>query len=607
MSAMERYDAVIVGARCAGSPLAIELARAGWDVLLIDRDQFPSDTLSTNGIWPNGLARLDALGALDLLCDRHEIKFLEHRSRVFEHEISGTFTPVGGHRLCIGPRRRALDSTLLDIALTAGAKARLGERVQGLVGAGKADDPVRGVVTGDGETIEARWVIGADGRASTVAGALGLAKTRPLRGEMAMMFAYWTGLPESPYMHFHGEADAVLSWGNAEDGVGLVILNCRPGLTRGDAESRTAAYLEGIRHFPATLEPERLEDAERVTEVKVAPETMLRGYFRQAAGPGWALVGDAGHFKHPSTAQGIGDALEGAHQLAEALLGADPELEGYEDRRDARAAAAYEWSFNFARFPRRGGGDVVFAGLERDPEAAQDFRDVLSRVVDPRSELFTPERLERWFGAPADLEPVEEALDLAERVLRLAEEPARVLDRGDHLVGRELLGDAAKGGGDDSGDRPGALGVVDRPDQAGAERIAQVRVVDEALPALRRGEREGQGLARDVEVAGCAVERREGDLLGDLVEAARRAPLPGLAGIVHGLRLVRRAAERKRGDDEDERGGDGAGDEGPPAHSAHSSTLRRARPIGTSAARPKAAAIRKEALKACVAARSSWS
>ena len=133
----------------------------------------------------------------------------------------------------------------------------------------------------------------------------------------------------------------------------------------------------------------------------MAPETMLRGYFRPAAGPGWALVGDAGHFKHPSTAQGIGDALEGAHQLARALLGEDPELDAYESDRNARAAQAYDWSFNFARFPRRGRGEAVFAGLERDPEAAQDFRDVLSRLVDPRSELFTPERLERWFAAPA--------------------------------------------------------------------------------------------------------------------------------------------------------------------------------------------------------------
>jgi flavin-dependent dehydrogenase len=397
---VERYDAVVVGARVAGSPLAIELARAGWDVLLVDRDEFPSDTLSTQGIWPNGLARLDELGALELLTSRHRVPFIEHRFRVFEHEIAGPFTPIGGHRLCTAPRRLVLDAALVDTAIAAGAEMRLGEKVTGLVGAGTDEDPVRGVVTEGGGTIGARWVIGADGRASSVAGALGLEKRGELRGEMGMLFAYWGGLPETPYMHFHAETDGVLSWGNCEDDVGLVILNCRPELTRGGAEARTAAYLDGIRGFPATLDPEWIDQAERISEVRVAPETMLRGYFRQAAGPGWALVGDAGHFKHPATAQGIGDALEGAHHLAGALLGRDARLAAYEEQRDARAAEAYEWSFNFARFPRRGGGDAVFAGLEGDPEAAQDFRDVLSRMVDPRTQLFTPERLDRWF-APA--------------------------------------------------------------------------------------------------------------------------------------------------------------------------------------------------------------
>jgi 2-polyprenyl-6-methoxyphenol hydroxylase-like FAD-dependent oxidoreductase len=365
---VERYDAVIVGARVAGSPLAI--------------------------------ARLDELGALELLTSRHRVPFIEHRFRVFEHEIAGPFTPIGGHRLCTAPRRLVLDAALVDTAIAAGAETRLGEKVTGLVGAGTDEDPVRGVVTEGGGTIEARWVIGADGRASSVAGALGLEKRDELRGEMGMLFAYWGGLPETPYMHFHAETDGVLSWGNCEDDVGLVILNCRPELTRGGAEARTAAYLDGIQGFPATLDPEWIDQAERISDVRVAPETMLRGYFRQAAGPGWALVGDAGHFKHPSTAQGIGDALEGAHHLAGALLGREADLDAYEEQRDARAAEAYEWSFNFARFPRRGGGDAVFAGLEGDPEAAQDFRDVLSRMVDPRTQLFTPERLDRWF-APA--------------------------------------------------------------------------------------------------------------------------------------------------------------------------------------------------------------
>ena len=68
--------------------------------------------------------------------------------------------------------------------------------------------------------------------------------------------------------------------------------------------------------FPAVLNPRLLAAAELVSPVVGAPETMMRGFFRAAAGPGWALVGDAGHFKHPTTGQGIGDALAQAEHVA---------------------------------------------------------------------------------------------------------------------------------------------------------------------------------------------------------------------------------------------------------------------------------------------------
>jgi flavin-dependent dehydrogenase len=389
------YDVVIVGARCAGSALAIELARGGMKVLLVDRDERPGDTLSTHGLWPNALARLDSLGALDLLRARHRLHPCELRWRVFGHEFAGPFTPVGGHRHCLAPRRAALDGALLDTAVVAGAHVRLGRRVRGLTGT----DRVRGVVLDDGERIQAKWVIGADGRTSTVARALELPKRSPRRAEMAMMYAYWRGLPPTPYMHFHGEADGVLAWAPCEDDVHIVVLSCRPGLARGSV--RMPAYLAGIRGFPETLAPEWLDGAERISELRVAPETMLRGFYRRATGPGWALVGDAGHFKHPSTAQGIADALEQSHHVAQGLLGADPALHDYERWRDRRAAAHYEWSFNFGRFPRRDFADRLYAGIAGDERAAQDFRDVLTRRVDPRTELLTPQRRDRWFAAAA--------------------------------------------------------------------------------------------------------------------------------------------------------------------------------------------------------------
>jgi 2-polyprenyl-6-methoxyphenol hydroxylase-like FAD-dependent oxidoreductase len=61
------YDAIVVGARCGGSPTAMLLARRGYRVLLVDRATFPSDTISTHWVWPPGLACLKRWGLLDRL------------------------------------------------------------------------------------------------------------------------------------------------------------------------------------------------------------------------------------------------------------------------------------------------------------------------------------------------------------------------------------------------------------------------------------------------------------------------------------------------------------------------------------------------------------
>ena len=74
------YDAIVVGARCAGSPTAMLLARKGYKVLLVDKASFPSDVISTHYIQPPGVARLENWGLLERLkatnCPAiHEIDF----------------------------------------------------------------------------------------------------------------------------------------------------------------------------------------------------------------------------------------------------------------------------------------------------------------------------------------------------------------------------------------------------------------------------------------------------------------------------------------------------------------------------------------------------
>ncbi len=61
------YDAIVIGARCAGSPTAMLLARKGYRVLLLDRASFPSDTMSTHVVHPLAAASLKRWGVLDRL------------------------------------------------------------------------------------------------------------------------------------------------------------------------------------------------------------------------------------------------------------------------------------------------------------------------------------------------------------------------------------------------------------------------------------------------------------------------------------------------------------------------------------------------------------
>jgi 2-polyprenyl-6-methoxyphenol hydroxylase-like FAD-dependent oxidoreductase len=397
---MEEKDAVIVGARCAGSTLAIALAERGWDVALVDRDRFPSDTVSTHLCYPNTVARFAQLGVLDRLRAAHRIDFLESRMIGLGHVIEGRYTPIDGFDGAIGPRRVALDDAIVETALAAGAEGRFGERVVELTGSGTEEDPVAGVVLESGEEIRARWVFGADGRGSTVAGKLGIAKERTQRGEVAFLFGYWSGLPNDGYATLDIQRDRILSRWAVEDGLHLLVVAGDPEVTRGSHEERLRRYLEGLRRFPESLPLDQLDRAEPVSDLVVAPESLMRGFFRTPAGPGWALLGDAAHFKHPGTAQGIGDAVEQAIYIAEHLSGTDPDLDDYGAWIDRRAAEHYDWSFSWGHFPRPE-SENLFRGWAAEPDAAQDLRDSFSRLVEP-SAAMSQERLARWFAdAPA--------------------------------------------------------------------------------------------------------------------------------------------------------------------------------------------------------------
>jgi 2-polyprenyl-6-methoxyphenol hydroxylase-like FAD-dependent oxidoreductase len=190
-----------------------------------------------------------------------------------------------------------------------------------------------------------------------------------------------------------------------EDGIHLLAAAVDAEATRGTHEDRRRRYLEVLGRFPDTLPAAQLEAGEMISDIVVAPESLMRGFFRQPNGPGWALLGDAAHFKHPGTAQGIADAVEQAIHIAEHLSAPDPSLDDYAGWIDARAAEHYDWSFSWGRFAKAGVTDRLLAGWAADPEAGQELRDTFSRLAKP-SKLMSKERLARWFASDPQAAPL---------------------------------------------------------------------------------------------------------------------------------------------------------------------------------------------------------
>ena len=127
------YDAIVIGARCAGAPTAMLLARQGHRVLLVDRATFPSDTMSTHLIHPQGLAALRRWGLMDDLIATAVPACPMLRIDFGPVVLEGTPPAVDGISEHYAPRRRVLDKLLLDAAAAAGVEVREQTSVKGVL------------------------------------------------------------------------------------------------------------------------------------------------------------------------------------------------------------------------------------------------------------------------------------------------------------------------------------------------------------------------------------------------------------------------------------------------------------------------------------------
>jgi flavin-dependent dehydrogenase len=335
-------DAVIVGARCAGAPLAMLLARAGYRVVALDRDHFPSDTLSTAFLQEEAIERLDAWGVLGPLLDAGTPEV----ETVRFHAMGMTFPRPPLPHAALAPRRTVLDALLVEAARAAGAEVREGASVRALLrdGDGRVCG-VDGVAGGVPFREEARIVIGADGRNSFVAKAVGAQRYREHPGTACGFYSYYEGMPGDSADLLLGDHHALFSF-PTNDGLTCLAVEApidRWGTFRADPD---AYLMDAFQRWGGPLAPYAAR-AKRVE--RWYGQRGPGSYFRAAHGPGWALAGDAGYLKDPILGTGIDDAFRDAAALAGAIAAGlsgreplDEALAGYQAARDASQEGKYE-------------------------------------------------------------------------------------------------------------------------------------------------------------------------------------------------------------------------------------------------------------------------
>ncbi|MBK5330434.1 MAG: NAD(P)/FAD-dependent oxidoreductase [Ilumatobacteraceae bacterium] len=400
---VKQYDAIVVGARCAGAPTAMLLARKGYRVLVVDRASFPSDTLSTHVIHAPGVAAMRRWGVLDKVTASGCPPVETYSFDFGPFTIKGTPRPCGGISMAYAPRRTILDKILVDAAAQAGAEVRERFTVDEILVEDDVVVGIRGHDEGGSSVVErARVVIAADGRNSQLAKAV-----QPLQyNEKPMLqwsyYTYWSGLPVDGFEIFirPDRGGAAIS---TNDGLTMLVVGwpyAESSAYKADVE---ANYLKTLDLVP--------ELARRVRGAK-REERFYGGsvpnFFRKPYGPGWVLVGDAGYNKDPITAQGITDAFSDAERCSTALdevftgvRSFDDALSEFHSTRDSHALPIYEFTTQLATLEAPPVEmQQLLGAVYGNQDAMDSFASITAGTVSP-VEFFDPQNIGQIMGAAA--------------------------------------------------------------------------------------------------------------------------------------------------------------------------------------------------------------
>ncbi|HEY9350720.1 MAG TPA: NAD(P)/FAD-dependent oxidoreductase [Acidothermales bacterium] len=343
---MRTYDAIVVGARCAGSPTAMLLGRQGLRVLVVDRARYGSDTVSTHALMRRGVLQLQRWGLLDRVVSAGTPAVTSVLFHYPDETVRISLKPTAGVPALYAPRRTVLDRILADAAIEAGAEVRFQTTMTEVLR--NSSGRVIGIAARDsaGRRFDAHApiTIGADGIRSSVAQAVAAPVVRAAARGGAFRYGYWGDLPTEGYEWFYapGTSAGLIP---TNDGQTLLFVGTTAERMHALRATQSGEALDAL------LQTVSLEAWRRVSAAR--PPSSLRGfagasgYLRQAGGPGWALVGDAGAFEDPLSTHGITDAFRDAELLATAIrsindgVGEADALTGYQDRRDQLAGRLF--------------------------------------------------------------------------------------------------------------------------------------------------------------------------------------------------------------------------------------------------------------------------
>lgn len=409
------YDAIVVGARCAGAPTAMLLARKGYRVLMVDQDSFPSDIMSTHVVWHEGVAQLARWGVLAKVVATNCPPIRRIHADFGSLVLSGTPLPVDGADAAYCPRRRLLDKILIDAAVDAGAEFREGFTVHELIRDGDTVTGLRGR-SGGGPPIEeqARIVIGADGVHSTIARLVQAPEYEVVPGRSCGYYSYYSGIPVSEASVFLRAACAIYSF-PTNDALTCIAIEWPVGRfheIRADIEGSFKQALQLVPELAAAVDRAKREE-------RFVGTGDLANFFRRPFGPGWAVVGDAGYHKDPVTGRGISDAFRDAGLLAEAIdagfsgrLALDEALAGYETRRNQASMPMYQLTLQQVAYePPPAETLALLAAISRSQEETDRFLSLVPGSV-PIPDYFAPENVQRIISAAGNV-PSEESSRVA--------------------------------------------------------------------------------------------------------------------------------------------------------------------------------------------------